>query len=103
MLRRWEASSQVAMRVLCHPQKMAGIFWAPRVLTWLLSWMLLPLLSREIFMIESAWVKKTEDTYFMTTSPYDDYDCIYWVRKVGGCQSGRRQGRYNFIVEWAVL
>ena len=31
---------------------------APLMLTWLFSWMLLPLLSRGIFVIESAWVKK---------------------------------------------
>jgi hypothetical protein len=51
---------------------------APLILTWLLSWMLLPLLSCGIFVVESVWVKQTEDTYIMTTSPYDDCvcDCI---------------------------
>ena len=47
---------------------------APLMLTWLLCWMLLPLLSCGIFVVESVWVKQTEDTYNMTTSPYEDCD-----------------------------
>ena len=45
---------------------------APLVLTWLLSWMLLPLLSRGIFVIESALLSKLK---ILTSLPLPHLSC----------------------------
>ena len=54
-------SCKASIKVFLAPAtyKYSGVHMsmAPLMLTWLLCWMLLPLLSCGIFMVESVWVK----------------------------------------------